>query len=85
MILRGSELRAKEAVSVNDGSRLGYIFDMEIDIDDGKILSFIIPGGSRLMGFLGRGAEFVVPIEKVVKVGVDVILIDDSDLIVPTK
>ncbi len=85
MILRGSELRAKEAVSVNDGSRLGYIFDMEIDVDDGRILSFIIPGGNRFMGFLGRGAEFVVPIDKVVKVGVDVILIDDSDMIIPGK
>ena len=57
MILRASELRVKEAVSTTDGSRLGYIFDMEIDMDTGKVVSFIIPGGSRLLGFLGRGGE----------------------------
>ena len=43
MILRASELRVKEVVSVNDGKRLGYIFDLEIDMDTGKILSFVIP------------------------------------------
>lgn len=80
MILRGSDLRVKEAVSVNDGSRLGYIFDMEIDMDTGKVVNFIIPVGNRVLGFLGRGGEFVVPIGKVRKVGVDVVLIDDSDL-----
>jgi YlmC/YmxH family sporulation protein len=80
MILRASELRVKEVVSVNDGKRLGYIFDLEIDMDTGKILSFVIPGGGRILGFLGRGGELVLDWENIRKVGRDVVLVDDSEL-----
>jgi len=80
MILRASELRVKEVVSVNDGKRLGYIFDMEIDMDTGKIVSFVIPGGGRILGFLGRGGELVLDWENIRKVGKDVVLVDDSEL-----
>ena len=80
MILRASELRVKEVVSVNDGKRLGYIFDMEIDMDTGKIVSFVIPGGGRILGFLGRGGELVLDWENIRKVGRDVVLVDDSEL-----
>ncbi|MCR4425731.1 MAG: YlmC/YmxH family sporulation protein [Firmicutes bacterium] len=77
---RASELRVKEVVSVNDGKRLGYIFDLEIDVDTGQVRSFIIPGGGRLLGFLGRGEEFVIGWDKIRKIGMDVVLVDDSDL-----
>jgi YlmC/YmxH family sporulation protein len=80
MILRASELRVKEVVSVNDGKRLGYIFDMEIDMDTGRIVSFVIPGGGRILGFLGRGGELVIDWENIRKVGKDVVLVDDSGL-----
>ena len=77
MILRASELRVKEVVSVNDGKRLGYIFDMEIDMDTGKIVSFVIPGGGRILGFLGRGGELVLDWVNIRKVGKEVVLVDD--------
>lgn len=83
MIIRASELRVKEVVSVNDGKRLGYVFDMEIDMDTGKIMSLIIPGGGRILGFLGRGGELVVDWENLKKVGKDVVLVDDSELDLP--
>ncbi len=80
MILRASELRVKEVVSVNDGKRLGYIFDLEIDMDTGKIVSLVIPGGGRILGFLGRGGELAIDWENIRKVGKDVVLVDDSEL-----
>jgi YlmC/YmxH family sporulation protein len=80
MILRASELRVKEVVSVNDGKRLGYIFDLEIDMDTGRVISFVIPGGGRILGFLGRGGELVIDWENIKKVGKDVVLVDDSEL-----
>jgi len=80
MILRASELRVKEVVSVNDGKRLGYIFDLEIDMDTGRVISFVIPGGGRILGFLGRGGELVIDWENIKKIGKDVVLVDDSEL-----
>lgn len=80
MIQRASELRVKEVVSINDGRRLGFMFDLEIDMDTGKVMSFVIPSGTRVLGFLGRGGELVIDWDRIKKIGLDVILVDDSGL-----
>ncbi|MDD4792447.1 MAG: YlmC/YmxH family sporulation protein [Firmicutes bacterium] len=77
---RASELRVKEVVSINDGRRLGFMFDLEIDMDTGKVMSFVIPSGTRVLGFLGRGGELVIDWDRIKKIGLDVILVDDSGL-----
>ena len=51
MIQKASELRLKEVISVNDGKKLGNIYDMELDTETGQIKSVIIPGGGKLLGF----------------------------------
>ena len=50
-----SELRDREVISTSSGTRIGYIDDMEIDTESGKIKSLIICGRPRMMGLLGRG------------------------------
>jgi YlmC/YmxH family sporulation protein len=80
VIQRASELRVKEVVSINDGRRLGFMFDLEIDMDTGKVMSFVIPSGTRVLGFLGRGGELVIDWDRIKKIGLDVILVDDSGL-----
>jgi sporulation protein YlmC with PRC-barrel domain len=35
-----------------------------------------LPGPSRLLGLLGKDEEVVIPWEKIVKIGVDVILVE---------
>ena len=76
---RASELRLKEVISINDGKRLGNVYDMELDTETGQIKSIIIPGGGKVLGFLGRGEEFIIPWSKVQKIGLDIILVDDKD------
>jgi YlmC/YmxH family sporulation protein len=80
VIQRASELRVKEVVSINDGRRLGFMFDLEIDMDTGKVISFVIPSGTRVLGFLGRAGELVIDWDRIKKIGLDVILVDDSGL-----
>ena len=41
--MRFSELREKEVINCNDGMRLGFVVDAEIDICNGKIVSLIVP------------------------------------------
>ena len=83
MIQKASELRLKEVISVNDGKKLGNIYYMELDTETGQIKSVIIPGGGKLLGFLGRGEEFVISWDKVQKIGLDIVLVDDKDLFMP--
>ncbi len=78
-MLKVSELRMREIVNVIDGRRMGLIKDIDIDLDNGRISALILAGSSRVLGFFGRDEEIVVPWEKIVKIGVDVILVEVPD------
>ena len=73
---RSSELRQKEVINISDGKRLGFVCDVEIDFENGRIESIIIPGSGRLFGLLGKDNEFVIPWERIKKIGEDIILVD---------
>lgn len=74
MACRLIDLRNKEVINVNDGTRLGYVCDVEIDTDQAKVLSVIIYGRPRLFGLLGKGEDLVIPWEMVQTIGDDTIL-----------
>jgi YlmC/YmxH family sporulation protein len=78
-MLKISDLRVREIVNVIDGRRMGLIRDIDIDLDNGRISALVLTGSSRLLGFFGREEELVVPWEKIVKIGVDVILVEVPD------
>ncbi len=82
-MVRISELRTREVINITDGRRLGPIKDIDIDIEEGRISAIILPAyGARLMGFFTRENEMVVPWEKIIRIGVDVILVE---LVVPQE
>lgn len=71
-----SDLRTREIINIVDGRRLGVIKDIDIDLEEGKIKALILPGSGRVMSFWGREEEFIVSWEKIVKIGMDVILVE---------
>ncbi len=71
-----SELRMREIINIADGRRLGVIKDIDIDLENGKINALILPGSGRILGFWGKEEDFVVPWNKIIKIGMDVILVD---------
>ncbi len=73
-----SELRTREIVNVADGRRLGIIKDIDIDLENGRINALILPGTGRILGLWGKEDDFVVPWDKIVKIGMDVILVEIS-------
>ena len=75
---RIAELRCKEVISLADGSRYGYIGDMEVDLDSGQVRALVIPGRRRFFGLLGREADLVIPWEQVSRFGEDIILISEK-------
>ena len=70
------ELSCKEVVNICDGKRLGYTENLEINMVDGKIISLIIPGPSKMFGLIQSQEDYVIPFGKIVKVGDDVILVE---------
>ena len=63
-------------INVSDGARLGFVSDVEIDLDSGKILSLIVPGMYKFMGLFGKEEDVIIEWEKIKKIGDDVIIID---------
>lgn len=79
-MIKISDLRMREIVNVQDGRRLGLIKDIDLDLENGRIQAIILAGSSRMLGFFGRDEEIIVPWEKIVKIGVDVILVEVPNL-----
>ena len=75
-MLRISDLRSREIINIIDGRRLGYIGDLDIDLEIGKIRAIIVPGPGKILSIFGRENDIYIPWEKVVKIGLDVILVD---------
>ena len=73
---KSSDFRQKEVINIRDGKRLGVIIDMEFDLHAGRITAIVVPGPSKLMGFLKGEGDYVIPWEKIKKRGDDVILVD---------
>ena len=53
MRTRIAELRWKEVVDVQNGSRFGYVEDLEVDLESGQVRALVLPGRRRLFGLLG--------------------------------
>ena len=77
-MVKTSGLREKEIVNVKDGSRLGYISDIEVNLQEGKIEAIIIPGPGRVLGFFGKNEDYIIRWENIIKIGVHVVLVDLS-------
>ena len=73
---RFSDFRKKEVINICDGMKVGFVCDLEIDIKSGRICSIIIPSGNRFLNFLCVNSVFIIPWEKIVRIGDDIILID---------
>lgn len=73
---RTADLKQKEVINIADGRRLGFVCDVEIDLENGRIDAIVIPGGGRLFGIIGKDSEFIIPWERIKKIGEDIILVD---------
>ena len=77
---RLKDLQYKEIIDVADGSRYGFVGDVEVDWDRGEIRALVIPGRPRLFGLLGREEDLVVPFGAVKRFGEEIILVDSGQI-----
>lgn len=80
MTERLSELKYKEIIDVSDGTRFGFVGDVEVDWSEGRVRSLVVPGRLHFFGLLGREEDFVVPFEAVKRFGEDIILVDSGQV-----
>lgn len=74
-LIKLSELQIKEVIIIDNGKRLGHIYDLEIDPEVGKILSIILITKDQSSGFFSKGNEVFINWEQIETIGQDVILV----------
>lgn len=72
---RIAELRDKQVVCVKDGTILGYVNDVELDVDNGSLISLIVFTQSKSF-FSLRREDLIIPWNKIEVIGQDTILVN---------
>ena len=79
--MKKSELRMKEVININNGKKLGYIDDVEIDIKAGQVTAVILPGDENfLLRFFSKKKDIVVSWQEIKVIGEDVVLVDYNNI-----
>ena len=73
-----NNLRQMEIIDINSGLKLGYIKDFKVDCDDYRIIAILLP--TQKSSWFNKNNSVEIPWEKIKKIGVDVILVDGSDV-----
>lgn len=73
------ELIEKDVVNIKNGEIMGRFDDVEIDAKVGKIQAFYIEEAGRFMGMLGKTKARRVKWEEILKIGMDVIIVNVDD------
>ena len=75
-MVRGYDLKQREVINVTDGKRLGFVYDIEIDFERGKIESLVVPGPNKLKNIFGKSGDITIPWDRIERVGDDIILVN---------
>lgn len=76
MNCRMGDLRNKEVINMKDGSRVGFVSDVEIDTHTAQLTAVVIYGRLRWFGLLGREPDAVIPWKDITLIGDDTVLVD---------
>ena len=77
---RIADLRCKEIINVADGSRFGYVGDVQVELETGQVTALVVPGRLRLFGLLGREEDLIFPWDTVRRFGEDIILVEAEQI-----
>lgn len=80
MTTNNMTLMERQVVNIADGKCLGNLKDIELNLWTGSIEALILPALNGFWHRLQNAGELVIGWEKVVRIGVDVILIDAPEL-----
>lgn len=78
-----NNLRQMEIIDLNSGSKMGYMKDLRVDCDEYRIISILMP--TQKSSWFNKNNNIEIPWDKVKKIGVDVILVDGSDVIMDNE
>lgn len=74
-MMRISDIMEKEIINIKNGKKLGFITDIDLDIENGKVSYFSITGSTG--GFFSRGLDIDTVFWKdILRIGCDTIIVN---------
>ena len=73
---KGLDFKHKEVINITDGKRLGFVQDVNADLETGTITSIIVPGSTRLISFFSSSNDIIIPWQNIKCIGDDIILVE---------
>ena len=70
-----AKLRNKEVICKLNGTRIGNVDDVELDVNSGRLVSIVIYGKGKVMGLFGKSEDFIIPWDDIDVIGEDTILV----------
>lgn len=77
-MLKNFDLRQKRVIDMDTAEVIGFIRDMDIDFETGKIRSVTIPKGG-VFGSFSREKNVTVPWERVVSIGSEFVIVRQKE------
>lgn len=74
-----AELKSKEIINAADGRRMGFLADVDINLQDGRLEALVLQRPGGLFGWMGKEREFIIPWRMIEKIGQDTILVSVSE------
>ena len=74
---RITELSCKEVINICDGTRYGFVNDVEVDCACGRIVSLIVHCNSKFSSLFSKNDDIIIPWESIKRIGDDLILVDN--------
>lgn len=76
-MLNTENIKNKEVINIRDGKSMGFVYDIEINLEEGRIDGIVLPGERGFFNLFGKESEdVVIKWSNVKTVGDDVILVD---------
>lgn len=75
MVTRVNDLRNKEVINVKDGTKLGYVDDVDVNTCTAEVLSLVVYGRAKCFGLLGREEDIVIRWSEIEVIGEDTVLV----------
>ncbi len=76
MRCRITDMHNKEVINVCDGTRLGYVDDVEVDTATAQLVAIVLNGRSRCFGLMGRDDDCVICWKDIAVIGEETILVN---------
>lgn len=74
-----SDIQSIDVVNVATGNKIGRIKDIDFDTNSGTIMSLSVLTISKLRSFFSGDQLIIIPWEKVIKFGNDIIIVNYSE------